>query len=31
MPDGNLGIPEEVIDYYDRGGTNNKNLQPLLR
>lgn len=31
MHDGSVSTLEEVIDYYDRGGTSNKNLHPLLQ
>ena len=31
MHDGSLKTLEEVIDYYDKGGINNKNLHPLMR
>lgn len=31
MHDGSLGTLEEVIDYYDRGGNRNSNLDPELR
>ena len=31
MHDGSLATLEEVIDYYDKGGTPNKNLHPLMR
>lgn len=30
MHDGSLTTLEEVIDYYDKGGTPNKNLHPLM-
>lgn len=30
MHDGSLKTLEEVIDYYDRGGNKNKNLDPLM-
>ena len=31
MHDGKLNTLEEVVDYYDKGGTPNKNLHPLMR
>lgn len=31
MHDGSLGTLEDVIEYYDKGGTKNKNLHPLIR
>lgn len=31
MHNGSLQTLEEVVDYYDRGGTPNRNLHPLLR
>lgn len=31
MHDGSHKTLEEVIDYYDKGGTKNKNLHPLMR
>lgn len=31
MHDGSLKTLEEVVDYYDKGGINNKNLHPLIR
>jgi cytochrome c peroxidase len=31
MHDGSIGTLEEVIDYYDRGGNRNSNLDPELR
>lgn len=31
MHDGSIKTLEEVVDYYDKGGTPNKNLHPLMR
>jgi cytochrome c peroxidase len=31
MHDGSLKTLEEVVDYYDRGGTPNKNLDPHVK
>jgi|694.fasta_scaffold57634_1 cytochrome c peroxidase len=31
MHDGSLNTLEEVIDYYDKGGTPNRNLHPLMK
>lgn len=31
MHDGSLATLEEVVDYYDKGGTPNKNLHPLMK
>jgi len=31
MHDGSIGTLEEVVDYYDKGGTPNKNLDPHIK